>query len=134
LSIIYGLNCLFFFENLIALRCSWLVCLRALWGFGDSVRVRTGELVSHFAYAPESWTRAGHLFREKHSENTREFLLWFSQLLYRAPFCIFFIETDPTRHIVPSLVLDSPCFGYWIGVTDVFSAARATVAYYRGRQ
>jgi hypothetical protein len=37
--------------------------------------VRVGELVAWLACAPESWTRAGHLFREKYSENTREIRL-----------------------------------------------------------
>ena len=36
------------------------------------------ELVSRLTVSPESWTRAGHLFREKYYENTRELLLWFS--------------------------------------------------------
>jgi hypothetical protein len=35
----------------------------------------------------------------------------FGRLLYRAPFCVFFIETDPTRHIVLCLVFNSPRSG-----------------------
>ena len=33
--------------------------------------MRAAGLVAGSACAPESWTRAGHLFREKYSENTR---------------------------------------------------------------
>ncbi len=43
----------------------WFACLLVSWSHG-------------YACAPESWTRAGHLYREKYSENTRELLIWFS--------------------------------------------------------
>ena len=71
----------------------------------------------HLACAPASWTRAGHLFREKYSANTRELRCLFRQHCQRAPCCIFFIETDPTCHIVLCLVWGSPCFGWvvWNG-------------------
>ena len=38
---------------------------------GFWVRVRFDELVSGLTVSPKSWTRAGHLFREKYSANTR---------------------------------------------------------------
>ena len=75
------------------------------------VNVSTEELVSGLMFPPESWTRAGHLFREKYSANTRELGLLVRYLQQRAPCCIFFIETDPTRHIVLCLVWGSPRVG-----------------------
>ena len=70
------------------------------WRIGYLVGVRTAELVARLACAPQSWTRAGHLFREKYSENTRELRLLICWLEKRAPVVVFFIETDPARHIV----------------------------------
>ena len=73
--------------------------------------MRAGELDSGLKVSPVSWTRAGHLFREKYSANTRELMCLVRYFEQRAPCCIFFIETDPTRHMVLCLVLDSLRFG-----------------------
>ncbi len=83
----------------------WLLGSRAQWGAGRLVKcARRGG----GCWAVRARRKAGlepGISLQKYYANTRELTSLFSWPPQRAPCYVFFIETDPTRHIVLCLVL-----------------------------